>query len=63
MVKDKKTKSKDKLIEKLLKQKLTYKPTKTKQMIVEIKKSKPAEYVSRFFKDEWEETKKTLFFK
>jgi hypothetical protein len=47
-------------INKLLKQKVTYKPMKQKQMIVEIKEKKP-EYVSTYFKNEWEEAKKSLF--
>ena len=34
----------------------------SKQLVIEIKESKPVEYVSRFFKDELEETKKSLFF-
>jgi len=33
----------------------------TKSATLTIKKSEPAEYVSRYFKDEWEETKKSLF--
>jgi hypothetical protein len=49
-------------INKLLKQKITYKPMKQKQLIVEIKESKPVKYVSTYFKNEWEEAKKSLFF-
>ena len=36
---------------------------KTGQVTVTIKEHKPAEYVSRFFKDEVEEAKKAMFFK
>lgn len=61
-LKEKKKENKFDKISKLLKQKVVYKPTKSKQMIVTIKESKPAEYVNRYFKNEWEETKKSLFF-
>jgi|24BtaG_2_1085350.scaffolds.fasta_scaffold00424_7 intein-encoded DNA endonuclease-like protein len=36
---------------------------KLRQPVVEIKEHEPAEYVSRFFKEEWDETKRALFFK
>jgi len=52
-------------IEKILKKKVKDKPIlkKGKEVVLKIKKSEPIENTSRFFKDEWEETKKALFFK
>lgn len=37
--------------------------TKTSKTTVVIKEHKPSEYVRRFFKEEWDETKHTLFWK
>ena len=50
-----KTKLKAKVISKRI-----LKPTK---MTVRIKEHEPTPYVSRFFKNEWEEAKQSMFFK
>lgn len=34
-----------------------------KQIVLKIKDKEEAEYVNRYFKDEWEEAKRRLFFK
>jgi len=57
----KKKKKLETRLKSLLKQKVVYKPMKSKQMIVRIKETKPVKYINRYFNDEWEETKKSLF--
>ena len=63
MAKKKKKLTKLQRIEKVLKQKVKVKPIlkKSKEVTLRIKKSEPAEYVNRFFKDEWAEAKKEMF--
>jgi len=57
--KDKELTITQKLSKKITTRKILKKP---ERLVIQIKESKPAEYVSRFFKDELEETKKSLFF-
>jgi len=51
-------KKKKSILQRVIKTKTIVKPSKT---TFTIKEREPAEYVSRYFKDEWEETKKSLF--
>lgn len=55
-----KKKKKSYLLRKVIGKKVLKQP---KKLTVVVKESKPAEYVSRYFNEEWEETKKSLFFK
>ena len=63
MAKKKKKLTKIQRIEKMLRQRVKTKPIlkKSKEAVLKIKKSEPAEYVNRFFKDEWAEAKKEMF--
>lgn len=56
----KKKKTKTTLAKKKIKVKKIIKPSR---MTVQIRESTPAPYVSRFFKNEWEEAKKAMFFR
>jgi len=63
MAKKKKKLTKIQRIEKILSKRVKVKPIlkKSKEVTIRIKQSKPAEYVSRFFKDEFNEAKKEMF--
>lgn len=59
-----KPKSKKDILKRLAKSKaINRRILKKNRTAVRIKETSPAEYVSRFFNDEWEETKKSMFFK